>query len=272
MRLGLGILIALLASGCGSVPDDSSGDQARDHAPGINVTAAPGVAFRYAYTFRAPAPRISAVQEAHAAACERLGIARCRITAMRYARNSDNRIDASLGFRLAPELARAFGRDGIKAIEAAEGMVLTAQIDGDDAGARIEQLAGERETAATERVTIDSRTVGTTGEARAELERQRADSVAAARRADVGVAAQRAALAATPVTFAYVSGQAVRSFDAASPLTYAADLAIASARWTFGTTLALLGVALPPLMLALFGFWAWSRFARAWHARRARPA
>src|SRR5678816_3371976 len=41
-------------------------------APGVNVTSAPGVAFDYRYAFRLPANKISAVQEAHAQACEKL--------------------------------------------------------------------------------------------------------------------------------------------------------------------------------------------------------
>ena len=52
--------------------------------PGIAPSAAPGVAFNYRYAFRLPGERISAVQEQHAAACEKLGLDRCRITGMRY--------------------------------------------------------------------------------------------------------------------------------------------------------------------------------------------
>lgn len=272
MRRTAPVIVLILMAGCSQGPGGPTGDAvgSEDSAPGIAVTAAPGVAFRYHYGFRLPAARIAATQEAHAAACERLGVARCRITAMRYTRDPENRIDAMLGFVLAPELARTFGRDGIRAIEAADGMVLSAQITGEDAGARIGQLADARDAATAERRAIDARTADTTREARAELERQRANLADTARQAEAGIAEQRAALAATPVTFDYESGAAIRGFDAASPFTRAADLAVASARWTIGTALAVAGVALPPLVLALIGWWAWTRGRRAWSARMAR--
>ena len=43
----------------------------RAAAPGVDVTAAPGVAFNYRYAFRLPSENISGVQEAHAQACEK---------------------------------------------------------------------------------------------------------------------------------------------------------------------------------------------------------
>ncbi|MEP9401556.1 hypothetical protein [Sphingomonas sp. VNH70] len=268
LRASVGAL-ALLATGCGRAPDAS---EPQDAAPGVNVTAAPGVAFRYRYGFRLPAARIATLQEAHAAACERLGTARCRITGMRYARDEDNRIDAMLPFALALDLARGFGRDAIRAVEAADGMLLNAEITGEDAGARIDQLAQARDAAVADRTQLDARTAGTTREARAELERQRAAANDAARQATAGMAKQRTALAATPVVFDYRSGAAIRGFDPASPLTRAAGLTIASTRWTIGTTLALLGVGLPPLLLGLLGWWAWQRARRAWRLRQPRAA
>lgn len=277
MRATVSILALMFVAGCSQPPRDGTSatdDDATvaETVPGVDVTAAPGVAFRYHYGFRLPAERIAAVQEAHAAACERLGVARCRITAMRYTRDGDNRIDARLGFLLAPDLARAFGRDGIRAVEAAEGMVLDAQIVGEDAGAKIEQLARARDAAAADTRTIDARSAGTRGEARAELERQRANATDSARTAQAAIAEQRAALAATPVVFDYRAGQAIRSFDPASPLSHAADLAIASARWTLGTVLAALGVGLPPLAVLLLGLWLWARGRRLWNRHTAHHA
>src|SRR4051812_15014720 len=52
--------------------------------PEISPPAAPGVAFNYRYAFRLPANRIGQIQEEHAAACEKLGAERCRITGMLY--------------------------------------------------------------------------------------------------------------------------------------------------------------------------------------------
>ncbi|MDJ0278098.1 hypothetical protein QLH51_14970 [Sphingomonas sp. 2R-10] len=261
MRNRAFVLTVLLLAGCSKAP----GDHGEPTAPGVDVTAAPGVAFTYRYGFRLPAGRIAAVQEAHAAACERLGIARCRITAMRYTRSEDNDISALLGFSLAPDLARTFGRDGIRGVEAAEGMLLDSEITGEDAGAKIDQLAQARDAAVADRAAIDARSNATTREARAELERQRASATGSERDAAAAIAEQRAALAATPVTFEYRSGEAIRGFDPASPFTRAADLSLASARWTIGTALALFGLALPPLLLVLLvllGLWAWRRARR----------
>ncbi|KQM66835.1 MULTISPECIES: hypothetical protein [unclassified Sphingomonas] len=255
MRFRTSFLTLLILAGCSQAPDHAS-EQA---APGVDVTAAPGVAFSYRYGFRLPAARIAAVQEAHAAACERFGVARCRITAMRYTRSEDNDISAMLGFSLAPDLARSFGRDGIRGVEAAEGMLLDSEITGEDAGARIDQLAQTRDAAAADRAAIDGRSGTTSREARAELERQRAAATGSEREAAAAIAEQRAALAATPVVFEYRAGQAIRGFDPASPFTRAADLSVASARWTIGTVLALLGLALPPLLLVLFGLLLWRR-------------
>lgn len=267
MRNRFPVLAALLLAGCSQAPSDQTGEA----APGVDVTAAPGVAFTYRYGFQLPAARIAAVQEAHAAACERLGIARCRITGMRYTRSEDNDISAMLGFSLAPELARTFGRDGIRGVEAAEGMLLDSEITGEDAGAKIDQLAQARDAAAADRAAIDARSGATSREARAELERQRATATGSERDAATAIAEQRAALAATPVTFEYRSGQAIRGFDPASPFTRAADLSIASARWTIGTALALFGLALPPLLLVLLGLWIWRR-ARRWLPGQVAPA
>lgn len=52
--------------------------------PGINFTAALGIAFAYGYDFVLPDKGIGALQEAHAAACEKLGVSQWRITTLRY--------------------------------------------------------------------------------------------------------------------------------------------------------------------------------------------
>lgn len=260
MRYGVAVLAVLALSGCGRAPESGPSEATEDATPGINVTAAPGVAFRYDYAFRLPAERIARVQEAHAQACERLGVARCRITAMRYSRDTDNRIDAELGFRLSPDLARAFGRDGIRAIEAAEGMVLTANIVGEDRGAEIEQLQATRDAATAGRNERDDIAI------------QRDLAAATATEATAGITAARQALAATPVDFKYESGDAIRGFDPVSPFTRAADLAVMSTRFTVAAVLAVLGTGLPPLVVALLGWWAWTRGRRTWQRRSAARA
>jgi hypothetical protein len=105
--------------------------------PAIGPSAAPGVAFNYRYAFRLPGERIAAVQEQHAAACEKLGLDRCRITGMRYRLVSDDDVEAMLAFKLDPAIARQFGKTGIEAVTRADGMLVDSEISGEDAGADI---------------------------------------------------------------------------------------------------------------------------------------
>jgi hypothetical protein len=119
MRRPLLVLMLATLAACGSKVEEKSsrssesgGITSSDTAenvpagPRVSVTAAPGVAFNYDYTFRLPAQRISAVQEQHAQACEKLGVNRCRITGLRYRLVSEREIEAMLSFKLDPSIAR----------------------------------------------------------------------------------------------------------------------------------------------------------------------
>lgn len=232
-------------------------------APGVGVTAAPGVAFDYRYSFELPALRIAAAQEGHAQACERLGIARCRITGMRYRLSGEDRIDAMLSFKLDPTLARGFGRQGIAAIEAAQGMLVDASITGTDAGAELEKQADLRRQAETERTRLDRELArpGLGATERAELQRQRSALLAAVGAARSSFNDARATLASTPVTFDYESGRAVSNFGNRSVLTRALDTATLSAETTFAFVIGALALLGPPALLlaALWVAWRWLR-------------
>ena len=244
------IILAATASLAACSNSETGQDPAdRDTAPGVEVTAAPGVAFRYDYAFRLPGQRIAAAQERHADACERLGPARCRITAMRYHRSPNNDVAAELTFRIIPELARGFGRDAIAVVERSEGGVRSVEVNGENAAAMIDAATTAR-NAATERAAVDNRIANTSGTARAELERQRADLGRAIRDADTQAAGQRAMVNATPVAFRYESGEAMPGFDTPSPFAQARELLGWSADWTFSTLFNALGILLPPMLLA----------------------
>lgn len=248
------ILAATAAlAGCGQADrthDQGAAGDGDSTPPGVEVTAAPGVAFRYDYAFRLPARRIAAAQERHAAACEALGPARCRITGMRYLRSPENDVDAELRFSIAPELARGFGRAAIGVIESNEGGVRSVDVAGEDAGAKIDAAAAARNAATAERAAIDARIARSSGTARAELERRRAGLGQSIRDADMQAAGQRAMLNATPMLFRYDSGEAAPGFEPPSPLARAGELLGWSAGLTFTTLLNLLGVLLPPMLLA----------------------
>ena len=53
----------------------------------------------YRYAYRLPSAKISLVQEAHAQACEKLGLDRCRITGMRYRLVNQKDIEAMLALQ-----------------------------------------------------------------------------------------------------------------------------------------------------------------------------
>lgn len=243
------VALAVTLSGCGRAPSPEE-PAATDTAPGVSVTAAPGVAFRYTYGFRLPAERIAAAQEVHAAACERLGIARCRITAMRFSRTPDNDVRGELAMQIAPDLSRVFGRDASRAVERSDGSVLDVEITGEDAGANIDAAGANRATAEADRKALDARIASATGTARAELERQRAGLTDMIRAADTDIAGQRASLAVTPMTFRYESGSAIVGYGPRSSFARARDLFAWSADTTFSALLSVLGVLLPPALLA----------------------
>ncbi|MGY4398879.1 hypothetical protein ACVWZA_004089 [Sphingomonas sp. UYAg733] len=275
MRNTLLMTIPLALAACSPAPDRaemSQKDAAMESAPaasqadsaalGIAVTAAPGVAFTYRYAFRLPSERISAAQEAHAVACEKLGIARCRITGMRYRLLGENNIEAMLSFKLDPAIARAFGKSGIAEVTAAKGTLVDAEITGTDAGAAIDRLTTQRSRASDELHRIDGELARPklTASERAELQRQRAEIVQNISATDDSRAEQRESLATTPMTFNYESGAAIRGFDASAPLSSALDTGIGSVQITIAVLLGAIAIFGPPGLIVLLGWLAWRRF------------
>jgi hypothetical protein len=280
------LVLALAISGCSPAPQSDRGSTAQQtrgepaqemtadalEAPaGVAVTAAPGVAFNYHYAFSLPAERISAAQEDHAAACEKLGVARCRITGLRYQLIGEGRVEAMLAFKLDPSLARQFGKDGIAAIQKAEGTLIDAEITGTDAGAEITRLAADRARAHEELARIDRELARTNLPAseRAELQRQRAEIAQRIEAVQTSSSEQRESLANTPMVFDYRSGRAVRGFDPGAPLTSSLDLLAASAQATLAFVLGAIAVLGPPALVLLIGLLVW-RWLRP-RIRRAKP-
>ena len=225
-------------------------------APGIDVTAAPGVAFSYRNGFRLPAEKIAAVQEAHAHACEQLGVARCRITGMRYRLLGEHNIEGELLFKLAPDIARGFARQGTAKVEAAGGALVDAEITGTDAGAAIAGATTLRARAADELKRLDAAIAAArTGSERAELLAQRAEIARQIAAASDAAGEARASLATTPVSFRYESGPAVRGFDTSAPFTSAINTGIASIETTLAIVLALLAVFGPPALVVGLVVW-----------------
>ena len=256
-------------AGCSKVPDrdfaasdnamvsDMAAAPAAGRAPGIDVTAAPGVAFAYRDAFRLPPDNIAGVQEAHAQACEKLGVARCRITGMRFRKLGENNVEADLAFKLAPEAARGFTREGIAAVEHADGTLVEAEITGTDAGAVIDRASVDRARAADGVKRLDAAIAAArTGAERAELQIQRAEAARRIAAATDTAAEANASLATTPVTFHYESGPAVRGFDTSAPFTSAVNTGIASVETTLAIVLALVAIFGPPALAVGLVIWA----------------
>jgi hypothetical protein len=233
-----------------------------DVAPGVNVTAAPGVAFSYTYAFRLPAQNVKDAQEAHASACEKLGPQHCRITGMLYRLIGENNIIGAIQFKLDPALARAFGKQGIDAIVKADGKLVDAEITGTDAGAAIKTLDVQRQQAEAEVQRLDRQLArGDLKPAeRSELQRQRAALAARLQEVKTETGNQEESLATTPVSFRYESGAAVRGFDGSAPITSAGNVFLDSAQITLGVVLTALAALAPPGVILLIGFLLWRRF------------
>lgn len=196
--------------------ESSTGAQGRAAGgPNIGPTAAPGVAFNYNYSYALAATRVAELQEQHAAMCERLGVARCRITGMNYQVLGPDDIRARLELKLNPAEARAFGRGATDLVLQAGGMLTENQISGVDAGSRIQQAGRDIAQLQADLTRIEQQL------ARRDLEsedRVRLEEDAQRLREQIrGVGEQRQeqqeSLATTPMVFNYGSGDLVPGYQ-----------------------------------------------------------
>jgi hypothetical protein len=260
-------LAALLISACSSQEPRGRGEdlktfdvqeQAADSAgaPGVNVTAAPGVAFNYRYAFQLPSGRVAAAQEAHAAACEKLGIQRCRITGMRYRLVGQKDIEAMLALRLDPTVARAFGKQATDVVAQAEGLLIDQEISGEDVGTRIKSNARGISQLRSELEKIESQlaTLRTTDPHRGELVARADELRREIASLDQSRGTDEEALAGTPMIFQYGSGDVLPELDTRSPIRNALHTAAGSFTTMISFVLLLLALALPWVALAAFGW------------------
>jgi hypothetical protein len=236
--------------------------------PSIGPSAAPGVAFNYRYAFRLPGERISGVQEQHAAACEKLGLDRCRITGMRYRLLGEDDVEAMLAFKLDPAIARQFGKSGIEAVARAEGMLVDSEISGEDAGTDIERATRNQSSLEEDlrRVEEQLARAGTRSAERAELQMQ-AERIRESIRANRATREERReSLAKTPMVFQYGSGDVAPGFDNRSPLKAALEQAGDNAVSGAAMLLVILITLLPWAVVLLFLYWLYRRIS--WPLRR----
>ena len=258
------------------VPADTASEASR--APGIVPTAAPGVAFTYRYGFRLPDANISAAQEAHAAACEKIGLTRCRITGMTYELDSRDRVNATLRLSIDPLLARGFGKEAIAVVESHDGRLRFAEITGEDQNPALDEAA-RRQGSANQRI---ARLEADLAKARSENERVQLREQIRQLRAEIEQAQSQAVEAEakiqrTRMSFSYHGGGASgRGFAGENPATEAWYLFVDSLATLVSFLLKGLAVLLPWLLLLLLAVLAFrsraGRKVRSWWVGEGREA
>lgn len=232
--------------------------------PRLPDGVSPGVAFAFDYDFILPGDAISKVQEQHAAACQRLGISRCRVTGMRYDQPSEDNVSAQLDLLLAPDAAHAFGNEATDVVRNAGGELDRASARGENAGEqiRLSQTESAGVTAEIARIQARLAAKGLAASERTELQSQLSDL----RQRLLGQAAERdakeAAIASTPVTLTYASQGIIGSKGAFGKASVASLSSLESAA---ALLLFLGGLALPWLLVGL-------ALITAWRAARKRLA
>jgi hypothetical protein len=258
-----------------SAPEAAS-DSAQQRAaagPNIGPTAAPGVAFNYRYAFRLAAPRIAEVQEQHAHLCERLTVARCRITGLRYRVVNDRDIEAMLALKLDPAVARHFGRAGVEAVTRAEGMLIESEISGQDVGTDIRRTTRSIAQLNEELRRIEARLAGRiSADERARLDYEAQQLRQSIRAAEAGREAQQDSLATTPMVFNYGSGELVPGFADRPTFAKAWDQAWGNVKQGLLAFFVVLVTLAPWIILGLLGWWATIRIRRRWFAKAPAPA
>jgi hypothetical protein len=224
--------------------------QSAAYTPGISPAAAPGVAFSYRYAFVLPDKTIAAIQEQHASACEKLGPTQCRIIGMRYTLIDEDQVEAYLQLKLAPDIARGFGKEGITAVDKADGKLVDALIEGRDVGAQITD-SNRRSAELRNQLTAIERQLANSGldqSTRQQLQQQveRIRSQLAAE--NKGRDESEELLAQTPMIFTYAGEQGFTL--GSNPIGDAAGGAWSSFAFMVSTILLALGIALPWLLLA----------------------
>lgn len=267
MRTKIILAIALILAGCSQKAENSQ-SRAADMAasemaepaagPGIAITAAPGVAFNYVYLFRLPGNSISRAQEGHAQACEKLGIARCRITGMNYAVGEDPAdVTATLDLKLDPAVARKFGTDGIDAIVRAGGKLGGADITGTDAGGAIKAINRGIAAGRAELLEIEQKLAKLSAKApeRFALAQRAAELREQFAEATNSRAEQADSIAVTPMTFRYVASSAIPGFDSGAPLYTGYLIGKQSLFVALTVLIVIIGVGAPWLVFALLIGW-----------------
>lgn len=257
------IASALLLAACGRA---GGPEEARDvsEAPNVSPTAAPGVAFRYFYRFELPDEAISGVQEQHASRCEALGVSRCRITGLTYSVHEDDAISASLQVKLAPEIARQFGKEATGDVQEADGRLRSTEFTGTDTEPTTTEATRQQSDIQTRIADIQRQLASTSRDTeRAQLQGQLNELRSQLSQAQATIVGAREQLASTPMTFNYYGRGGISGFRT-NPVRDAARLFVSSIVTMVSVLLKLIAILLPwAALIALIVWFARSKAGRA---------
>ncbi len=247
-----------------STAREEASDAAALSAPDIDTDVAPGVAFDFRYNFALASERIAGVQEDHAQACKKLGIAKCRVTGMDYKSEGSGDVAAMLAFKVDPAIATDFTRDAKRIVEQAEGDLTNANLTGTDVGSNIAATEADADELNKELATIQKQieTPGLSKQVRARLVEQTANLREQLRNLNQSRNADKNALTMTPVVFDYETRHSIPGFDGRSPIAGAAAASVNSFMTMLQFILVAIGVVAP---WALFGaaiYWIVRRFRK----------
>jgi hypothetical protein len=263
MRWGI-VGLALLALGCSKAESDGARDdvEASESAgPNVGVTQIPGVSLAYQYGFRLPVERIANVQEEHAAQCEALTASRCRVTGLTYNVGRDRRISGSLQLKLAPEIARRFGKKGVDTVVQRGGMLSEARIDSEESGAVIAAVDKDAAAIKAERASINEQLAkpGLGSAERTQLQERIAQLANEQRQSQIVRGETALKLASTPMTFLYQSGNVDPGLSD-GPIIGAIKDGWANIISGVAIILTLLITLIPWAAIIALGIWLWKRF------------
>jgi hypothetical protein len=267
--------MALLCSCSANRPDQQDHREAGDTSspPNISPSAAPGVAFDYGYEFSLADDRIAATQEAHAAACEKLGLARCRITGMSYSVDQNEQVRAELDLKLDPLIARQFGKAAQQTVDGNDGKLIRLDIGSADEGATIDQAARQKTGSSAQIAQLQAELARTKpgSDAHASLLTQIQALQRQASEQSQIIAGSQAALASTPMEFHYYGHGGVPGFRG-NPLREAWQTFVTTVVRLVGFILQALAVLVPLALLAALFLAIWRtrpiRAVRRWVSGR----
>ena len=175
---------------------------------------------------------------------------------MDYRAANEDDVEAMLSFLVDPEIAGQFGREGVRAVEAADGELADSQVSGTEIGTELKRNIGSLADLRAELDRLEARLASGNlrrGE-RLQLEDERQmlrQQIAALRDTAAG---QEQSLATTPILFRYGSGNLAPGPARAPSVSQAFENATGAFRAAVNMLLVIL-VTLSPWVLTGLGIW-----------------